>query len=474
MRTLIFLLTARILSAQASGSVSGAVSDAATRLPLAHAQVSAGRTFATTDAAGAYLLKDVPAGETEVRVRLQGYRDREADVTVAPGGLLRQDFELTKLARVTGRIVDRDTGEAVKQFSTVMLRPGVLQPGVPPLHPGFVKPSGEFAIENVEPGDYVLEMPASGGVHVEWDVTRPAKTTKAYGAMQYPLPISLTEGEERLVEIALNRTPVYSATCAFEFPAGYPEEAAITIRRLSGNSGATETYGHKSAGPFRLEGLQRGTHTISVMAGSKESRAYGDATVTITDHDVDGVRIRLVRGVNVTGTLRMLEDKTEPPDRGDPAAPVAWLVSADTPHNREQLKGEPSRFHGEGIAPGAYRLELQRLPDGYAITDVLAGGAGTAGGRFTLNGPSELTVLLTSKPGMIAGVIRDKNQAPLKGERVRLISLRADDPALNRTAESGPGGAFVFRNLPPGKYRLEGGAEIEVRTGETSVSDVTR
>jgi protocatechuate 3,4-dioxygenase beta subunit len=135
---------------------------------------------------------------------------------------------------------------------------------------------------------------------------------------------------------------------------------------------------------------------------------------------------------------------------------------------------EDGQFHMEKIGPGEYRAELTRLPDGYAVTDLLLGNVSTQGHALVLSGGSELTFVVTSKPGMITGTIRDKNQAPLKGAEVVLIPLQSDDPELWRRTASGEGGAFSFRNLPPGKYRIEGGAEVEVKAAEQAGVDVVR
>jgi hypothetical protein len=79
------------------GSLSGRVSNAATRVYLEGAAVEI-RTLgrrALTDAGGSYLFPDVPAGEHEVSVTYTGLDAARAPVRVNEGGEARRDFELT-------------------------------------------------------------------------------------------------------------------------------------------------------------------------------------------------------------------------------------------------------------------------------------------------------------------------------------------------------------------------------------------
>ncbi len=258
-------------------------------------------------------------------------------------------------------------------------------------------------------------------------------------------------------------TPVetYSATFAIELPAGSSEKTYFAVSH--------ETSARRKAEPVRIKGLLPGLHTFTVIAGVEADRAYGQFTVNISDHDVDGLRAKLVRGVNVTGTIRILEDGASLP-AAEKGVPVGTLLSEFDP---EPLRGDPNCFQAEGVAQGVYRLQM-RMPDGFAITDILLDGVSTDRRPFTLNSPAELTVLVTSKPATITGTIRDKNQAPVKGARIALIPLRSDDSALIKRTQSGEGGAFVFRNLAPGRYRIEGADPVEVEAGERATIDVVR
>jgi len=230
--------------------------------------------------------------------------------------------------------------------------------------------------------------------------------------------------------------------------------------------------GKKATGTFRLEGMLPGMHTISVVAGEKSGRAYGSVTVNVTDHDVDEMTIRPAPGVNVTGSFRILEEDVPPPERKSWAGLMPVGMHPGTMN--EALNGSWTELRAEGIAPGEYWPDMSTLPGGFTLIDVLLNGVSAGGRPINLNGAADLTFVVTSKPGTIAGTVRDKNQVPLKGAELVLIPEYSANPTLIRQTQSGVGGAFAFPDLVPGKYRIEGGVEVEVRTGEMARVDLVR
>jgi len=93
MAPVLWVLAPVALAAQ-GGTVHGRVADKA-GAPLAHADVTIDGTLlrASTTALGEYTLTGVPAGTRTVRVRLLGYVQATAQVTVA-GAQTEQNFSL--------------------------------------------------------------------------------------------------------------------------------------------------------------------------------------------------------------------------------------------------------------------------------------------------------------------------------------------------------------------------------------------
>ena len=101
---------------------------------------------------------------------------------------------------------------------------------------------------------------------------------------------------------------------------------------------------------------------------------------------------------------------------------------------------------------------LAGLPEGYAVAQVLFPGSSPFHSTMNLSAPgTPLTFVLTSRPGAVATVVRDEDQAPVRGAFVALLPDPLPDkvgPSVIRTGESGNDGACVFRDVAPGKYRV--------------------
>lgn len=104
-------------AAQATGTLVGTVRDAASQRPLEAVQVYIGGTGigALTNAAGRFLLLNVPAGEHELLAELVGYRSGSQTVTVAAGESVAADFGLQQTAITLDQIVVTGAGVATER-----------------------------------------------------------------------------------------------------------------------------------------------------------------------------------------------------------------------------------------------------------------------------------------------------------------------------------------------------------------------
>jgi TonB-linked SusC/RagA family outer membrane protein len=118
-----FLVAAGVVAAappvhaQATGSVRGRVADAATGRPLAGVQVfvvGSGRGT-LTNAAGDYVLQNVPAGSLKVRAEMIGYSAAEQTVVVNPGEAARFDFTIAQIAISLDELVVTGTPGATQK-----------------------------------------------------------------------------------------------------------------------------------------------------------------------------------------------------------------------------------------------------------------------------------------------------------------------------------------------------------------------
>lgn len=103
--------------AQATGTLVGTVRDAASQRPLEAVQVYIGGTGigALTNAAGRFLLLNVPAGEHALVAEIVGYRAGSQTVTVAAGQSVVADFAMEQTAISLNEIVVTGAGVATEK-----------------------------------------------------------------------------------------------------------------------------------------------------------------------------------------------------------------------------------------------------------------------------------------------------------------------------------------------------------------------
>jgi hypothetical protein len=76
---------------------------------------------------------------------------------------------------------------------------------------------------------------------------------------------------------------------------------------------------------------------------------------------------------------------------------------------------------------------------------------------IVVNGPeTPLTLVVTSRPGAVGGVVRDDDRKPVRGVGVALLPDPLPDriaPSTIQFTESAEAGTFVFKNVARGMYR---------------------
>jgi len=128
----LFLSGATPLRAQVTGMIRGQVTDAVTQRPLGGAAVSLVGTQrgALANAAGQYLILNVPVGTYTARAEIIGFAPQSAEITVSPGevtvvdfGLSQQAIDLEELVvtGTIGRTQKRAIGNSVTSVQTETL-----------------------------------------------------------------------------------------------------------------------------------------------------------------------------------------------------------------------------------------------------------------------------------------------------------------------------------------------------------------
>ena len=114
---LITLATAAGAQAGPTGSIVGTITDAASGLPVDGARVAVAATqlAAPTDPRGRYVIRNVPAGQHEVRITRIGYRPASRTITVSVNDSTSLSLTITPSAVELAAVVTTGTGGAVEK-----------------------------------------------------------------------------------------------------------------------------------------------------------------------------------------------------------------------------------------------------------------------------------------------------------------------------------------------------------------------
>jgi Carboxypeptidase regulatory-like domain len=149
---------AKLLNAalQEGGSISGAVTSAATGTGLGNASVSiSGPTFefTTTDASGHYTLKDLPPGTYFIQFSASGeYITQSAEVTVLEGAETKANAALKQGGKISGRVTDAYAHKGLAKIAVFAFNPSVGEFGF-----ASTNSNGEYTVAGLPSGSYKVQ-----------------------------------------------------------------------------------------------------------------------------------------------------------------------------------------------------------------------------------------------------------------------------------------------------------------------------
>lgn len=346
------------------------------------------RSFARSEDDGSFRAGGLGDADYAVRVRCEGFAERTFERVAANS---RLDVVLDRLGGVSGWAVTAETGAPIPRFAAELRQPGAEGRGRPQggrpdgrLRRTFDDPAGAFLFEDVPPGEYDLQVSASGHSSVL------ARVTVREGLVTQGLRVELPAGlvlvgfvttDGGAVPVAGARVFLVPGARAGRGQPGTEEgtagarggreqrRAAFEERRAERRGGGGERA-ETEAAPAGIPGTAiaaaiRGGNPIAVSdeTGRFELRDVPEGTyVLVVDHeallpgtrDVDlregrfenPVGIVLKRGESLAGTIRLQ-------DGGAAAGAVVFVRDASGLTRRGVADGA-GRYAIEGLAVGTH------------------------------------------------------------------------------------------------------------------------
>ncbi len=444
------------------------------QLTLSSAEEEEQEYGATTDAAGKFLFAGVEPGRyrfysDKIGFLRRHYGGRGAGygrtvLKLEPAQKMKDvDFNLVPQAVITGKVIDED-GDPVPDVAVTLTRPR------PPEGRGKATPSyhaqsndmGEFQVTALEAGRYYL----SATPHESLRLRRRRSgrvPAEGYATAYYPgtsdpsaaVPIDIPAGAElRGMDLRLVKRPVVRIRGKVEGSSGNgPRMISLVPKPMIANG----TMHHSFNDEFEITGVAPGSYDLIAQEIEGETRAWVRQPIEIGASNIEGISLRMVPTIQVSGRLRI--EGTVP--SGKPPGIRVGLVpveeEVDLPRASADVK-DTGVFTITNVVPNRYRLSLFSLPESAYLKSVRSGGQETLDSGLDLTGGADagLEVIVSMNGGQIDGVVHNSRGEPPLGITVLLVpdSRRRYRQDLYQMTDTDQNGAFTFRGIAPGDYKL--------------------
>ena len=433
---------------------------------------------ATSDSDGHFHFEDVQPGRYRLypektgfaETNARGHRAGNTALSVQAGHPI-PDLLVRMLATavIAGRVVDED-GEPMPSVMVMVERQ---RPGKADAEAAGAERAndlGEYRFSGLFPGRYwivVVPPPDPRDFEKEPANTPPAesKPDTRYLTTYYPgtydrtqaSAITIRAGDEMPVNFNLVPARAYRIRGLVTGIAASEKPMVQVISK--GGRANINAADVAPDGQFEVRGVAPGSYTVAAFSGSGEQILSDRQTVRVVAADVEGVKLVPVRPFTLSGHIRF--------EGQPPASPTQ--ITADLQPTEEStasgffvpwggLTAQPDRqgnLQWKNVNPGAYRVQVwgDTNPDTF-VKSVTLGSANVETG-FAVSGPGSLEVVLSSKGGMLEGVVLEKDQ-PVANAAVVAVPEEKYRKMRERfgVGVADQHGHFLVRGLAPGSYTV--------------------
>ena len=478
------------------GSIEGRVIRSGNGEPIPEARITVegrGQKKTTTSQSGQFVISDLDApGRYRIEAVADGYARQEYGenpVYVAAGQTLKGiDFELVPAGYVSGRIRD-DTGKPINGLPVHLLQAiykyAAGQKSFRYAGSTVTNERGDYRFSSVTPGHYYLiagsaSQPRSG----------PVSGASPNGARKYALtyyPGVLDLPDAVVVDVSSGHD-----LSAIDFTV-YPQKTYIVSGRIIDSrtgrrpqavfiqlqshtfpreimSPLADVRYDAATGKFKVHDVQPGSYTLilQIRPDKNESTSLpvsgASVDIAVVDSDIDSLVLTAFPPASIPGRLT-IEGREVTSMQGFERIRIG--LDASQTYALSGKVNADGTFRIDGVTPGKYQVGVcmgnpsnpggcfRETPDfylKYAQFDR----------RDALNSPlefggipSQLDIVLSSKPSRIHGTVVNESQSPVAGVRAVLVpDHNRERFDLYKVADSDSGGHFNMRGITPGTYKI--------------------
>lgn len=440
------------------------VSASAANATQGQPQATASFVATTTDAEGKFRFADVDPGDYALTVRRDGFEQKvlgsmsdvgkREPVILGPGdkktGLT---VKLTPFGVVSGRVVDEE-GDPIQAIPVSLMRWEYTSRGRELIEgrQATTDDRGEYRVYDVPPGKYLLKF-AHRGLRINR-----ADEAEHYAAAFFPgveapasaAPFEIKAGQQLSgIGMTLRRARLATIRGKVIAPPGAAVNVGLMVVSEQGSSSSSRNVDDKDF-KFELGGLSPGPVIVIANYSFNGQRFSAQMPVEVGSGDINGLELRPSLPLEFNGSVRI--------DGQSDAKLTAMEVFLSTPGRGTSASlRDDGAFVFRSVEPNTYRVQVNRAGPTLYLKSVRWGTADITDGQLDLtNGipqRTELSIVLGADGAEVSGkVMNDKE--PAEGARVTLIPTTRRGPQYHKNATVGPNGAFTFRSVAPGTYRV--------------------
>ena len=464
---------------------------------IAEDQKQGGNYTASTDADGHFRIENVLPGRYRIFLERTGFvgvngRGLKSDTNVftVQAGRPVEDlvFRMLPTAVISGRITDED-GDPMSGVRVLALKK---VPGKATREGAGTEATndlGEYRLAGLFPGQYwVVAMPPPDFRDYEKQQEKSApgdnqsapQTDTRYVPTYYPgtydamqaAAVTLKPGDEMPVNFTLVPARTYRVRGTVTgVSAG--QKPVVELFPKAGDSIRASANEIGPDGQFEVRGVAPGSYVLRAGAGTGTQSLTARQDVSVVAADVEGLKLAPLPAFTLSGHLHL-----EGSAPGDLTQYAVNLRLAELPEDpgffmSQDLFGMNAsvdrlgNFEWKDVNPGAYVVQVYggEGQGSFFLKSVTLGGRNIETG-FTASGPTTLDLVVSSKGGMVEGVVVEKNvdnDQPVANATVVAVPEEKYRKLPDRfgIGSTDQHGRFTIRGLAPGSYTLYAWQDLE-------------
>jgi hypothetical protein len=485
-------LSLRALPSQPEVLLEGTVTNKLTGAPVKGAHVIYTRIASGSDPAASPISRDTDIqghfhlelgpGSYRLWVEREGFARQSygsgvpegtgSVLTVAPGQELHDiAFRITPLGALSGRVLDQD-GDPLQGVGIQVLRvsyaSGMRQ--LIPVAGASSNDRGEYRCYDLPAGRYfVLATPKGSPLShpMEAGALVP-EVQDAYVPLYYPgvelesaSAVPVPEGGDiQQIDFRLQSIRATTLRGRVSSPVKFDSNQIQVI--LAHNDHGFASYIDRATavvdpatGKFEIRRVAPGSYFLVASQLIKgevfSARVPIEITVGVQPEELP---IHVVPAVEAHGTVLMDDGSAVPANLFVRLLPAEGLLPGPAPAAAVNSDGS---IRLSGVLPGTWILSVEHLPEGIWIKNISFGDIRSTGGQLNLppgaRGP--LRVVLAANGGQLTGIVGEEGQP--QQATVVLVPMETElrpSPHAYRFTGTDSRGAFIFKGVRPGAYRL--------------------